>query len=463
MKSKKLFLTLALAMSAAICVAPFAAVSANADEAQTYVQDFAEAETPADFAVTKSDSASTVGVEAVDENNVLKVVNASGATEIKLPVERENFVAEFDCTRAADANALYSSMSLKYRVAEDYSSANEVRVHSKQKGLQALSGDNYYTQDWVYANYTIWLQEATGQGVEHWHIKDMDTAALTNDEQQMHIFNYYYHELYIGETHTYRVQVTDNLLELYIDGEMFLRDIIETGEDGTGLALRVDGDCTMLFDNIKVYTPEAYAEKRIAELPDIQDEQTDEVVDGYVKALEAARAYGTKFVGTAFTSVSNYATLAEKEAKLEEYYGLTSSKKPQLTVAWVLEKNYVTEDKVQAPAAEAVDIDGNKLAVDIKVQFDGKTVRSENGAFTAVEAGEYTLIYTARDRNGNESSYTNKLTVAQGEVAPPTTTVVDDNGGEKTGNIVLPIVAGCLAAVAVAANVIVLVVRRKKQ
>lgn len=459
MKNKKLFGLTALALGVIVCGAPLAKNTvASADEVQTYVQDFAQM--PSDLTVTKSDSASTVGVEEVNGESVLKVDNASGATEIKLPVERDNFVMEFDCTRAEDANVLYSSISLKYRVAEDNSSANEVRVHSKQKGLGGFSGDNYHTQDWSIANYTIWLEEATGQGVEHWHIKDMDTTALTNDEQQMHIFNYYYHELYIGETHTYRVQVTDTLMELYIDGELFLRDVIESEEDGTGLALRVDGDCTMLFDNVKVYTPKAYAEKMLNELPEIQDEQTDEVVQGYIDAIENARAFGVKFVGTEFNAVSGYASLTEKESKLEEYYQVTASKKPVLSVAWVLEKNYVTDDKVQAPSATAVDYNGNALAVDVKVKFDGKTVRSENGAFTAVEAGEYTLIYTVHDVEGNESVYTNTIIIAQGEQTNTAPTVTPT---EKKNNVTLALIAGGCAVVAVLANVIVVMVRRKKQ
>ena len=137
MKNKKLFGLTALALGVLVCGAPLAKNTvASADEVQTYMQDFAQM--PADLVVTKSDSASTVGVEEVNGESVLKVDNASGATEIKLPVERDNFVVEFDCTRAEDANILYSSISLKYRVAEDNSSANEVRVHSKQKGLQNL-------------------------------------------------------------------------------------------------------------------------------------------------------------------------------------------------------------------------------------------------------------------------------------------------------------------------------------
>ena len=124
----------------------------------------------------------------------------------------------------------------------------------------------------------------------------------------------------------------------------------------------------------------------------------------------------------------------------------------------MLEKNYVTEDTVQAPSATAVDYNGNALAVDVKVQFGGKTVRSENGAFTAVEAGEYTLIYTVHDVEGNESVYTNKITVAQGEQAntAPITTM------EQKNNVTLAVIAGVCAVVAIVANVIVLVVRRKK-
>ena len=421
MKNKKVLGLTAVMLGAVICSAPLTAsfVSADSAQAETYVQDFTQM--PSDWTIVKSNSESTAEVASVNGESVLKVDNASGATELRLPVQKSDFVMEFDCTRAEDANILYSSVSLKYHIAGDNTSANEVRIHSKQKGLGGFSGDNYETQDWSIANYTLWLQEETGQGVEHWHIKDMDTTALSNESQQMHIFNYYYHELYINETYHYRVQVTGNLMELYINGEMFLRDIIESNEDGMGLAHRVDGDCTMLLDNVKVYSPKSYAEKRIAELPEIQAEQGADVVESYVEALQAVREYGVKFVGTAFSAVDGYESLTAKENQLEEYYQIQASKKPALSVAWVLEKKYVTDDKIQAPSATAVDYNGNPIAVSIKIQFNGKTVRSEKGAFTAVEAGEYTVIYTAHDVDGNESVYTNKITVAQGEVSGSTT------------------------------------------
>ena len=198
----------------------------------------------------------------------------------------------------------------------------------------------------------------------------------------------------------------------------------------------------------------------IEELPEIQDEQTDEVVQGYVDAMEKVRAFGVKFVGTEFTTVSGYASLTEKESKLEEYYQITASKKPVLSVAWVLEKNYVTDDTIQAPSATAVDCNGNALAVDVKVQFGGKTVRSKQGTFTAVEAGEYTLIYTVHDVDGNEASYTNKITVAQGE---QTNTPTVTPAPKKENNITLAVIAGGCAVVAVVANVIVVMIRRKKQ
>lgn len=464
-KNKKLLGLTALTLGVVVCGASLTASLASADSVPTDTYAWEFTQMPNDFSIVKSDSASMVDVAEVNGESVLKVDNASGATEIRLPVQKSDFVMEFDCTRAEDADVLYSSISLKYRLAEDKASANEVRIHSKQKGIGGdnngkFAGDNYYTQDWAYSNYTLWLEEATGQGVEHWHIKDMDTATLSNDEQQMHIFNYYYHELYIGEMHNYRVQVSGNLMELYIDGEMFLRDIIESNEDGTGLALRVDGDCTMLFDNVKIYSPKAYAEKRIAELPEIQAEQDAEVVDAYVEAVKAVKEYGVKFVGEEFSRVDGYETLTAKESKIEEYYQIKASKKPVLTVAWVLEKNYVTDDKIQAPSASAVDYNGKPLVVNVKIQFDGKTVRSVKGAFTAVEAGEYTVIYTAHDVDGNESVYTNKITVAQGE---QNVTTNEPTTLDKENNWTLALVAGGCVVVAVLANVVVVMIRRKKQ
>ena len=249
-------------------------------------------------------------------------------------------------------------------------------------------------------------------------------------------------------------------MELYINGEMFLRDIIESNEDGMGLALRVDGDCTMLLDNVKVYSPKSYAEKRIAELPEIQAEQNADVVENYIEALQAVREYGAKFVGTAFSSVDGYETLTAKESKIEEYYQIKASKKPVLSVAWVLEKNFVTDEKIQAPSASAVDYNGKPLVVNVKIQFDGKTVRSDKGAFTAVEAGEYTVIYTAHDVDGNESVYTNKITVAQGE---QNVTTNEPTTLDKENNWTLALVAGGCVVVAVLANVVVVMIRRKKQ
>ena len=457
-----------------------AGLSASADGVSltdTYTETFDDPALLDSLSITKENEGNAVRIE----DGVLKIDNVKGITEVSLPVTATDFVFEFDCKRTAEQDTFtdkkrdgvtngimdpdeesttvrgvrHTSVLLKYRTAED-GTGFESRIHSAQKDV----GGEHPNGEWSNSNYTAaYLDETTGHGLEQWYISEKDIAAGKNNGK-MTMFNYYSHELYLNETYTFRLQVSGNLMELYVNGEKFLKDLLEEQSDGTGFALALDSEitsCSAQFDNIRAYTPSAYVEKMIAELPEIEADQTEETVQEYVKALENVQTFGASYVGTDFVNVENYATYAEKEAALESTYQLKLTQKPALTVAWK-DVAYETESRVKLPVASAVDVKGNKLAVSVKVKFNDKFVKVEDNAFIANEAGEYTVIYTAHDVKGNET--TEEHTVSVTEKLP--TENVDMNT-EKPNYLLFGIATGVLVAVVAGYVVLFFVLRRKKK
>ena len=436
---------------------------ANADEAATvYTQTFETDDTAAlldTFEIAKENEATTVDIVNIGEgdevDNALQVQTVTGAAEIKLPVNAKDFVMEFDCKRTSETNVRDTAVGLKYRAVEEGEESYEIRIHSAQRDLASEN----ISKEWSNSHYTSFYEnEQTGHGMENWHITESDVASGVNDGK-MQQFNYYYHELYLDEWYNFRLQVSGDYIELFINGERFMKDILEH-EGGTGLFLRMDSEttaCTALFDNIRVYDPAVYAEKMIGELPTIEAGQTQEVVDGYVQALENVRKYVINYLGGDTSAVSNYAEYTQKTEALESTYKIAASQTPVLNVAWK-DAAYETESRVKLPAATAVDWKGNALAVDIKVHFDGKTVKSEAGAFTANEAGEYEIVYVARDAKGNETTETHTLTVTKKEK-----TVVTKEVEKKEPDFVLFAISAGVLVAGIAAGVVLFVLGRKKR
>ena len=438
-------------------------LAANASEAATvYTQTFETDDTAAlleTFGIAKENEATTVSIvdigESGETNNALQVQTVTGAAEIKLPVNTKDFVLEFDCKRTSETNVRDTAVGLKYRAVEEGEESYEIRIHSAQRDLNSEN----ISKEWSNSHYTSFYEnEETGHGMENWYITGSDVESGVNDGK-MQQFNYYYHELYLGEWYNFRLQVSGNYIELFINGERFMKDILEH-EGGTGLALRVDSEttaCTALFDNIRVYDPADYAEKMIAELPTIEAEQSDDVVDGYVQALENVRKYVINYLGGDTSSVSNYAEYTQKTETLESVYKIASSKLPVLNVAWK-DVAYETESRVKLPVATAMDWKGNALAVDIKVHFDGKTVKSEQGVFTANEAGEYEIVYIAHDVKGNQTTEIHTLTVTKANKSVEKKAVE-----KKEPNYVLFAVSAGVLAIGIAAGVVLFVLGRKQR
>ncbi len=437
------------------CISPAQTVQTSADG--VYTQAFASADAIDEFEIVKDDTASTVRVE----NGALQITNVSGTTELVLPVERNDFVIEFDYTRLQENDIIDStygiidtSIGINYRQANDF--GYETKIHSTQRDGKLNNG---FWGEWAgqhYASATTTNEggklsnELAGHGLANWLHEDEDSSKLLT-------YYYYANRLHLSETYRLRLQVSGDMVMLYINEEQYLKDILDDVTDGTGLSFKIQGDCTVAIDNLSVYSPTEYAEKLISALPEIKDGQDEATVKNYQAALENVRDFGLYFLDNKYNDVSNYVAFEEKENQLESLYEIKLSQKPVLVVAWS-EAEYISESVITLPQATAKDVKGNELVVDVKVKFNDKFVKCENNAFTANEAGEYTVVYTAHDASGNESVTEYTLQVTQ--KAPDTKTVELT----KKPNYALLIVSCSVFAVVVIGYVVGLIwIRRKKK
>lgn len=500
MKGKKVVCIVTAFLALAAVIAPLTSVGNSVVKADNetppftgvYSQAFDElADLPDGYTI----SAENAGSTAYIKDGALEVASAGGGTEIKLPVQAENFVLEFDCTRIYEENTMLfdrcycptpphsadyvglqcdicakpteddlmnTAIGVKYKTTESQQ-GYEMLLHTAQKDTSwsDKDGDGYYspvyTNMWVGSSYTSLattspLSKFTGHGLENWHNGESNEMLL--------MFNYYSHEFYLNETFRFRVQVSDTLVELYIKGEddadyrKYMKDILTEEENGQEIILCVDGKCTARFDNLSVYSQIKYAEKMIAELPEIQEKQTEETVSVYKEKLNAVQTFMAEYLDGESAEVSNYSAYTQKVNALETFYGAKPADKPILTVQW-LDKAYETESVIKAPKALAKSVKGEDLAVTVEILFEGKLVKIEkNNMFTANEAGEYTVRYLARDLQGNIAEETHTITVTKKAAVQ----LNQDN----TGGVLLGVSLGVMAVV-IAANVVLFVLWRKEK
>lgn len=498
MKGKK-FISVATAFLALTAmVAPLTSVANSVARAENqttpftgvYSQNFDEvAQLPDGYEIKTENANSTAYIK----DGALEVASAGDGTEIKLPVQAKNFVLEFDCTRIYEENTMRfdrcyctpvkpentkglrcdicamptendlmnTAIGVKYKTAES-KAGYEMLLHTAQKDTSwgDSDGDGYYTPTytnlWTGSSYTSLattspMSKFTGHGLENWHNGEKNTTLL--------MFNYYNHEFYLNETFRFRLQISDTLVELYIKGEddteykKYLKDILTEEETGQEIILRVDGKCTARFDNLSVYLESSYAEKMIEDLPEIEENQTEDAVNEYKEKVNAVQTFVAQYLGGKSTGISNYSLYTQKAQALETLYGAKPSDKPILTVKW-RDISYETESVVKAPLASAVSAKGEKLAVTVQIIFDGKLVKSTNNMFTANEAGDYTVRYIARDLQGNIAEETHTITVTQKPIVKPK----DD----PTGGILLGVSIGVMAVV-VGGNAVLFVLWRIKR
>lgn len=341
-------------------------------------------------------------------NGALQIVNfhATETTKIKLPIALNNFVMDFSYTILEEEKIMDSKLaiidaglSVLYRNSND-EHGYETKIHSTQK-----DGDLTTTGEWSIQNYgsgpNIKVQgqnipnEASGHGIENWIYGDHTKRLLA--------FNYYYAPLEKSKTYNLHLQVSGRLVELYINNDKFLCDLLDEQTSFEDLYLQISGKTTVAIDNLCVYSPVAYAERLIEDLPVIKAEQSESQVNAYLKALHNVRDFALRFIGEdSLIHLRNYQTYKTANDNLINFYGNILSQKPILTVAW---KNvtYDQQSTITLPTATGVDANGKILFVNTKVQFGGKTVECIENTFRANEAGKYTITYWLHDEQGNET------------------------------------------------------------
>ncbi len=384
--------------------------------------DFSAEATLSQFTIVQSDVAST----ATLEEGKLVVNNVSGITELRLPEgENGDYVIAFTMERVSGettimngANKVYPHpyFGVKYRMSEDYQTGYEVRLHYSQATPTGNSSYNDFDKE------TGAPIEISGRGLENWEVASTDV--MNNQFQGKNTtFSYYRRELALGVAYDIRIEVTGKVVKLFINDECFLKDILENQTANGRIALNVMQTAKISVSDLCVYTLAEYAEAKCAGLK-VQDGQSVEIVEDYVaRANDIEEYFERAFTESERETLDSWLDFLEQKELLNTYYQLNSKNLPKITVAWQDRSDYVTGKEIILPAATAVDVDGNTLATKVSVRFGDREVKMKGNAFTANEAGSYTVVYSARDVDGQTQTKEFTLTVAQAKAPDGETSV----------------------------------------
>ncbi|MBQ4269573.1 MAG: hypothetical protein IJB97_08005 [Clostridia bacterium] len=366
-------MALGLAAVAAFHVTP---VKTSASDA-LFLEDFSSGVLKNGWTTVSEDQTNAVSVT----DGRLVVENVNGATEIRLPtVDSKNYVVEFTAERLSGD----TWFSLKYRLSEDYKDGYEARVHYPQK----MSVLGSYAEKY--------MDDTTGECLEHWLVSGVDVAA-GKGEGSLRQFGCFATEIFENVTYTYRLEVIDDLIELYIDGVRYMRDYLDVNTDSGRLAFRVSGETSVAFDNITVYSPLQYAEKKLSSLPEILAGQNDRVFSAYKRAVAETETYLKKVLtDEEIKFLKNYGNLVKTKVDIETHYGEIANRKPVISVNWNLKETYRAGTRIKLPQATATDKNGTVVAVTSVVYFGENALKiSADGYYDFNEKGAYKIVYTA--------------------------------------------------------------------
>lgn len=337
--------------------------------------------------IEKDDDSSSVDFS----EGKLTINNVSGTSLVACDSGVTDAVIEFSMTRTSDAVYEYDasgkivypvpSFGLKYDMNEDYSEGYEVRAH--------------FSQVLTYVNYeSVWEDKTTGEGLENVKIADGD--------EWVTVAQYYYTQLKKSVKYRFRLEICRNLIELYINDNLFLRDYLEQDVTKSNIAFCVHEKSSVVFEDLNVSTLADYGNRMIDELVLPQSGwNTNEVID-YEKKLKAINYFLEKsFTDGNYAEVQNYLSFTQCEEQFESQYGIIAKRLPVITVNGAFEETYEITDMISVPKATAVDDSGNVYYVKKEVVFNGKNVRiNDDSSFQANESGEYKVRYTAYNALG---------------------------------------------------------------
>lgn len=389
---KKKWIALAALSLAAVAAFPFSPVKSSASDA-LFQEDFSSENLRDGWTTVTETVENTVAVT----DGRLVFNNVSGATEVRLPrVGSKNYVVEFTAERLS-GNTWFS---LKYRLSEDYQDGYEARVHYTQK-MNVLGS---YAQKY--------MDDTTGECLENWLVSGVDVEAGKGDGS-LRQFGCFTTELFKNVTYTYRLEVVDDLVELYINGGRFMRDYLDVTTDSDRLAFRVSGATGVALDDITVYSPVQYAEKKLTQLPAIVGGQSDSVFSAYKRAIAEMETYLAKaLTKEEIASLKNYDKLTKAKADLETHYSEIANRKPMLTINWNLQERYGAGTRIKLPQATATDRNGLEIAVTAQVYFGDNVLKiASDGYYAFNEKGDYKIVYTAVNSYGETTSAEYTVTV----------------------------------------------------
>ncbi len=431
-----LILCLILLFTALLCTHNYNRVFASTSTSMHF--DFSNDQTLSQFTVKKSDATSTVALE----EEKLIVDNQSGITELRLPdIDYSDFVIAFTMrrisgeTRIMDGNVKvypHPYLGVKYRMSEDFQVGYETRVHYAQVLTQGLSSHNDFDKT------TGTPIENSGIGLENWQVASADIENNVFNGRNT-TFNYYRKDLELNKDYDVRLEVTGNIIKLFVNDVFFMKDILDNNTQNVNLAINVMQKAKIAISNLSVYTIYDYAQEKVSKL-NVQQNQASDVVDEYVSmAKDIEEYFGRAFTGAELDGLSAWSAYLTQKELLNSYYNVEQKYLPTINVVWRNSNDYATGDVITLPVATAEDCFGNSIVTNLSVKFDGKNLRVENNSFTAREVGEYTVIYSATSSYGERQTKEFTISVAQGGPS---------NIGNSNTILIIGIVAISISAIA---------------
>lgn len=364
------------------------------------------------FSVEKFNATSSVsivdGALRIDNVDTDTSSMTDRPTEVTLPtVYSDDYVLEFDMTRRAGDG----SVAIRYAMQES-GKGYEFRIHL----LQDDPGSG-----WHYA-FSSWSNE---KACEYRRIYTSDVTTDTC-EWRFWDFNFYESDFEIDQTYHitflrhngWNDLFVNDLLILHYEDDNQLYDIFDTKaqyreQDDKGrltfgdLKLRVNSTATVDFDNMKVQTVSKNLADQVDAFGDTSTWDDAKLIENERIIKQVYGLFQTKLTASEREANDKY------DDMLNLYNRYRKAIAPTLTVNWTVDDIVAQKTEIDLLAlASATDRFGTALSVDVEVKFGDKYLLVKNGKVKLNEKGDYTVVYTVYDANGNSVSKEYVVTVA---------------------------------------------------
>lgn len=381
MRSKKIKIFIVLI---AFCLGVFAitlpkiiTVNVNANEYNfSCVQNFDSEESLNNFQVSGN------GVLSVENGEL--IIDNSEYSQLQLKdVQISNFALKTTFKLISGDG----SFSILYNL-DEQGKGHEVRVNTRQ-----IDTANAYS---YYGDYVEMVEQGTGgKACEYRAIRNNSNGEF---DSKLYMFNYYqpFEKYTDGNENEYTLQlvVKDNETYFYCNDILVLKTPVFEEFAGKGIALRVDGNVSLSFSEIKISGLGLYADELLGTL-DIDNSLTNEqlvILKNRVADIESA--IDKVLSKTEKEGLANYNKLVKINEFIKEKFA------PTITLDGEVVSSAKKGEVVELPSASATSFYGENCVVKIYVMFGDKYVKVEGRNVVLNESGSYTVKYVSHDSEG---------------------------------------------------------------